>query len=99
VPPSGLLLGGVPTVAGPAQATAVPRVVRVQAGRDQLAPAEWPVVGVDAGRLPAEDARRVLGEDAGSEPGLVLLAVAALSGGAALLLGLGSMLRAAAGVS
>jgi hypothetical protein len=57
------------------------------------------VVGVDAGRLPAEDARRVLGEDAGSEPGLVLLAVAALSGGAALLLGLGSMLRAAAGVS
>lgn len=74
------------------------RVVGVEATLDELASAERVVVGVDGGRLAAEDARGVACEDAGAEALLVPSAVAALSCAAACLLCLGPVLGTAAGV-
>ena len=53
----------------------------------EFAPAEWPVVGVLAGCVAAEDAGWVLGEDAGAEASLVLSSVPALPCVAATLFG------------
>jgi hypothetical protein len=94
-------------VAGAAEAAAVPRVVGVEGGSCELASVEGPVVGVDAGLgagvavavcLVCADTRWVLGEYATAEPLLVLAAVAALSGGAAALLCLTSVVFAAPAV-
>jgi hypothetical protein len=76
----------------------VPGVVGVEAAGEQLAAAERVVVGVDAGRFAAQDAHPVAGEHGRPEPLLVLSAVAALSGGAALLLGFAPVLLAPSGV-
>jgi hypothetical protein len=64
-------------------------VVGVEALVYEFTPAEWPVVGVLAGCGPAEDAGRVLGEDAGAEALLVLSSVSSLPCAAAPLLGFG----------
>lgn len=83
------------------------RVVGVEVCGDQLAAGQRPVVGVD-GRTAAglavavvlvgTHAPRVAAEDAGPESLLVPGAVAALPGGTAALLGLGTVLGAPAGV-
>ncbi|MET7648359.1 hypothetical protein ABZS83_33005 [Streptomyces sp. NPDC005426] len=89
-----------------AQAASVLRVVRVEAGGDQVAPAERPVVSVDGGHaalagvavaLVGAHAQWVASEDASAEPLLVAASVSALPCGAALLLGLGSVGGASAG--
>jgi hypothetical protein len=64
------------------------RVVGVEALLDELAPAERVVVGVDAGRLAAELASRLLGEDTRPELLLVLTSVPSLSCAAPLRLSL-----------
>lgn len=71
------------------------RVVGVKSALHQLTPVEREVVGVHAAGLAAQHAHRVSGQHARSEAVAVPGAVAALGGGAALLVGLPSALFAA----
>lgn len=105
VPPSWLLDGRVPAVAGRTEPSTVGRIIWVLALRHELPSVEGPVVGM-TGSLAARccvtvvlvgaDAARVAGEDAWPEPGLVALAVAALSCAASVLLCLAPVLGASA---
>ncbi|WP_329615025.1 hypothetical protein OG244_19490 [Streptomyces brevispora] len=63
-----------------AQAAASSRVVVVQAARDELALRQRPVVSVLAGRLAADHAHTIAGEDDVTEAALMLSAVALRSG-------------------
>lgn len=97
---------GLAAVAGLAHAAPVPRVVRVEAGGDQVASAVRPVVGVDGGLAAwagvavgflGTPATRIPGKDGRAKSSLVTVAVATLPRGATLLLGLGSVGGASAG--
>lgn len=72
------MLRCLPAVTRSAQTAAVPRVIRVEATLDKLAPAQRVVIGVNRGRLPAEDADPVARKHARPEPLLVLPTVSAL---------------------